>query len=137
MSVDIVKPIRRQQGGGQQAILSNEEIEWAIAERVRGRTCKDIGRDLGVASSTVSRWTLKAGHVPRERWIKPKTMSAESLLRTMELAGQGFSARDIATIQGLHPTAIRYRLRRYARDQNWRHRPHRLEETNTRWPLRA
>jgi hypothetical protein len=44
----------------------------------------------------------------------------------MQLAGQGYSVRDIATLQGLHPTSVRYRLRLHARDQSWRNRPDRL-----------
>jgi hypothetical protein len=137
MTAVVVRPIKRPQGGGQQPMLSNEDVLWAVEERRKGRRCKDIAEELHVESSTVSRWTLMAGYEPRPRHPRPRTTDPESLLTTMQLAGQGYSARDIATLQNLHPTSIRQRLRKHARDQSWRWRKHRLEETNERWPTRA
>jgi len=125
--------IRRPQGGGMQPVFTQEEIDWIVYQRERcGKTYRELGAILHCHPTTVRRWAVRAGAELRPRVPPAKTISSDALLETMKLAGEGYSAADIATLLGLHPTTIRWRLRRYARDQNWRNRPHKLKEHE--WP---
>ena len=125
--------IKRPQGGGMQPMFTQEEIDWIAYQRERcGKTYRELGEILHCHPTTVRRWAERAGVPRRPRVPPPKMLAADKLLETVALAGDGYSASDIATLLGLHPTTVRWRLKHYARDQNWRNRPHRLKEHA--WP---
>jgi len=126
----------RPQGGGQQPVLTDEQLAWIVDQRDRrGRSFVELGAELHVHPSTVARWARRSGAKQRPRQLphpNVNAISSEDLLSTMQLAGEGYSANDIATLLQIHPTSVRYRLRKYARDDSWRNRPHKLKEHS--WP---
>jgi predicted transcriptional regulator len=123
--------IRRPQGGGPQPVLTAEQVAEAVHLRnEQGWTIKDIAERFFVHHSTMARYLAGAGCTYRTPVHKRSTEkeNMESLLQTLELSAQGYSARDIAALTGLHPTSVRQRLHKHARDRSWMNRPHRLAD---------
>ena len=120
--------ITRPQGGGMRPILSVEQVEEAVQLRVgRGWPIHRIAAHFYVHQTTMGRYLADAGVPHYKRHPKARQIDPEQLLRTTELSAEGYSTRDIATLLGVHPSTVRYRLRTYARpDTVWRHLPHRL-----------
>jgi len=127
--------IVRPQGGGPQPVLEEDDLDLMIEMSKQGKTLGEIGAVLHVHPTTAGRYLRGVGI-----YVTPihrsRALNSEAVMRTCELSSVGYSARDIAQIMDVHPTTIRHRLRKHARDDSWRYRPNRLPD-NGRWPKRA
>lgn len=124
----IPRHIIRPQGGGPQPVLSDADVAEMVRLHVElGRTRRELAGQFHVHPSTVGRYLRGAGaQVRRAPYKATRFVDQEELLHALQLAGQGYSARDIAWLLDRHPTTIREWLRRYARDPDWRLRRHRI-----------
>jgi DNA-binding CsgD family transcriptional regulator len=95
----------------------------------RGKTLGQIGAELHIAPSTAGRYLRGVGIRLPHRNRRDQRLPTNEILATTELVGKGYSIRDISQILGLHPTTVRWRLRKYAReDIDWRYRENLLPD---------
>jgi IS30 family transposase len=120
--------IHRPQGGGPQPVLSEADLARAIEMAQRGMTLRAIATELFVHPTTVGRYLRGQGIFVKCRVVPNQGIDPNELLATCELAEQGYSVRDVAQMLDRHPTTIRTRLHKHARDDGWKHRAHRLAD---------
>jgi hypothetical protein len=124
--------IARPQGGGPQPVLSDEDVARMVHLHVELNWSRNrIAREMHVHRTTVVRYLRGAGVEPHPAPHRPtRVTDPDELLHTLELAGKGYSARDIAYLIKCHPTTVRMRLRKFMREDaaEWRGRPDRIAD---------
>jgi hypothetical protein len=81
----------------------------------KGLSQEEIGQRLIFAQSTVGDVLRNRGVRARRRRNVHARLDDDTILRTMELYGRGYSAREVGDLLGVTEGAVLYRVHRYGR----------------------